>query len=74
MFNENDLLSIVDQDSSLSEQDIRDVLFEAGYTPDVINDVMATKINAGLDSSNSMIFTESDDKVPNLQRKMHLIF
>ena len=59
--NENDLTSLVDQENSMSEQDIRDILFEAGYTPDVINDAIANKIKAGVDSSNSMLFAESDE-------------
>ena len=60
VLNENDLLSLVDQDNSMSEQDIRDVLFEAGYNYDEINDIMAAKANAGLDASNSLSPNESD--------------
>ena len=46
------------------EQDIRDVLFESRYTPDVINEVLAAKFKVGLatsNSSNSMLSAESDE-------------
>ena len=51
--------------TSLSEQDIRDTLFEAGYTIEEIDNVLATNIetgsNAGLhDLSNSTVSVESD--------------
>ena len=47
--------------TSLSEQDIRDVLFEAGYTVEVIDDVLAAKVVAGLnDLSDSTISVESE--------------
>ena len=38
--NENDPLSFVSQDDSMSEQDIRDTLFDAGYTIEDINDII----------------------------------
>ena len=66
--NENDPASLVDEENSMSEQEIRDVLFEAGYTPDVINDVLAARIEKGLDasnSSNSMSCTESEESGSN---------
>ena len=39
----NDVLSFVNQDNTMSEQDIRDVLFEAGYSIDAINDIITSK-------------------------------
>ena len=35
-----------DLQNSISEQDIRDVLFDAGYTIETINDVLAAKVHA----------------------------
>ena len=61
VFNRNDLLSLVDQDNSMSEQDIRDVLFKAQYSYDEINDIMAAKTKSGLDISNLQSPTESDE-------------
>ena len=52
VLNENGVLSSVDQDNSLSEQDIRDALFEAGYTLDAINDTLAAQVEAALDPLN----------------------
>ena len=49
--NENDLLSTA-LENSMSEQDIRDALFEAGYTLDEINDTFAGKVEAALDPLN----------------------
>ena len=47
--------------TSLSEQDIRDVLFEAGYTIKEIDNVLAANIVAGLnDLSNTTICAKSD--------------
>ena len=42
----NDVLSFVNQDNSMSEQDIRDVLFEAGYPINAINDIISSKAGA----------------------------
>ena len=52
----------------MSEQDIRDVLFEAGYTSDEINDILAAKVKAGLDSSNSTLSSESDTSASELDK------
>ena len=38
-----DVRSFINQDNSMSEQDIRDVLFEAGYTLDAINEIITSK-------------------------------
>ena len=47
--------------TSLSEHDIRDVLFEAGYTIEEIDNVLAANIVAGLnDLSNTTICAKSD--------------
>ena len=47
--------------NSMSEQDIRDVLFEAGYTIKVIDDILVAKALAGLnDPADSMISVDSD--------------
>ena len=62
--NENDLTFLVDGENGMWEQDIRDVLFESRYTPDVINEVLAAKFKVGLatsNSSNSMLSAESDE-------------
>ena len=49
-----------DLHENMSEQDIRDVLFEAGYTIEVIDDVIAAKVMAGLnDLSDTTISVES---------------
>ena len=39
----NDILSFINQENSMSEQDIRDVLFEAGYSIDAINEILTSK-------------------------------
>ena len=52
--NENDLISFVNQENSMSEQDIRDVLFEAGYSFDEINNILAAKVEAETNSANSV--------------------
>ena len=45
-----------DLQNSMSEGDIRDILFEAGYTIEEIDDIIASKVMAGLDDlSNSTI-------------------
>ena len=50
-----------DLDRSLSEQDIRDVMFEAGYTIETIDDILSAKAMAGLNGlSNSTASVESD--------------
>ena len=41
--NENDLLSWVNQNDSMSEQDIRDILFDAGYANEDIQDILTSK-------------------------------
>ena len=38
---ENDPLSLISQDDSISEQDIRDTLLDAGYTIEDINDIIS---------------------------------
>ena len=71
--NNESFLSQVDMENSMSEQDIRDVMFEAGYTIDVIDGVLSAKVkaksekfsntmlSAGLnDVSNSTVSVESD--------------
>ena len=51
----------IDIQNSMSEQDIRDVLFEAGYTIEVIDDILAAKVMAGFNSlTDSTISTESE--------------
>ena len=49
----NDILSFINQDNSMSEQDIRDVLFEAGYSIDAINEILTSKTGEWLDESAS---------------------
>ena len=49
----NDLLSFVNQDSSMSEQDIRDILFEAGYSTDAINDIIISRAGAMFNESSA---------------------
>ena len=52
----------IDIQNSMSEQDIRDVLFEAGYTIEVIDDILAAKAMAGFNSlTDSEISTESEE-------------
>ena len=41
--NESDPLSVVSQEGSMSDQDIRDVLFDAGYTIEDINEIITLK-------------------------------
>ena len=41
--NENNHLPFVNQDDSMSEQDIRDILFDAGYTIEDINEIITLK-------------------------------
>ena len=45
---EDEILSFIDQDNSMSEQDIRDILFEAGYNFDEINDIFSAKAKTSL--------------------------
>ena len=48
-----------DLQNSMSEQDIRDILFETGYTIEEINDIFAAKVMAELDNiSNSTLSSE----------------
>ena len=58
--NEIDLLSFTNHENSMSEQDIRDVLFEAGYSHNEINDALAAKVGTDTISLNS-VSTESED-------------
>ena len=52
----------IDIQNSMSEQDIRDVLFEAGYTIEVIDDILAAKAMAGFNNlTDSEISTESEE-------------
>ena len=56
----HETLSFVNQDNSMSDQDIRDVLFEAGYTIEAIEDIITSKsgnLNKSLNSSETI---ESD--------------
>ena len=48
-----DVRSFINQDNSMSEQDIRDVLFEAGYTMDAINEIITSKAGTRLNESAS---------------------
>ena len=50
--------SLIDKDDSLSEEDIRDMLLEAGYTVEAIRDIMAEKSNAR-NFCNTLLTTES---------------
>ena len=61
--NSNNLeFQAIDIQNSMSEQDIRDVLFEAGYTIEVIDDILAAKAMAGFNSlTDSEISTESEE-------------
>ena len=65
--NENDPLSFVNQDDSMSEQDIRDILFEAGYTIEDINDIIASKSksneSAGQTSMEQSEISESESGI-----------
>ena len=47
----NDVLSFINQDNTMTEQDIRDVLFEAGYSIDAINDIITSKAGARINES-----------------------
>ena len=67
--NENNILSFLDQDSSLSEQDIRDVLFEAGYAIDVIEAIIASKSEAELAESASKTSIEESPISKSLNSK-----
>ena len=49
----NDIQSFINQDNSMSEQDIRDVLFEAGYTIGAINEIITSKAGTRLNESAS---------------------
>ena len=49
-----------DLQNSMSEQDIRDVLFEAGYTIEVIDDVLAAKVKAELNDLSNSTSVESE--------------
>ena len=49
----NDVQSFINQDNSMTEQDIRDVLFEAGYTIDAINEIITSKAGTRLNESAS---------------------
>ena len=62
----NDVLSFINQDNSMSEQDIRDVLFEAGYSIDAINEILISKAGECLNESasqtlsNESVLSESE--------------
>ena len=58
---ENDILSSIDPDNSLSEQDIRDILFEAGYTIQDINDIVSSKSKTEYDKSSNSTLTGGED-------------
>ena len=49
---DNDSISSASQESGISEQDIHDALFEAGYTLDEINAVFTAKVEAATDPTN----------------------
>ena len=54
-------LSSVNQDNSMSEQDIRDVLYEAGYTIEAIENIITSKAGNLNKSLNLSETKESDD-------------
>ena len=47
-------------DNSLSEQDVRDVLFEAGYPLNAINDILAAKTELGNPLDSTVSTNDSD--------------
>ena len=51
----------VDPENSISEHDVRDVLFEAGYTLETIDEIIATKAKSGLDDSSSTMTSVGSD-------------
>ena len=57
-------LSFLTQDNSMSEQDIRDVLFEAGYSVEAIENITSKSVNLNNSSEikESDSFTEPGDK------------
>ena len=55
------LLRDVDLENSMSEQDVRDILYEAGYSIETIDEILATKVRNGLDQSSSTILSEETD-------------
>ena len=59
--NENDLQSVNDQEISMSEQDMRNVLLEAGYTFNEINDALAAQVRNGINPPSSNIDSTDSD-------------
>ena len=57
---ENDILNCIDPENSISEQDIRDISFDAGYTTEAINDILSSKSKTKSESSNSILSEEDD--------------
>ena len=63
--NKNEPLSFVNQDDSMSEQDIRDILLNAGYTMDDINDAITSKSKSNVSvSQTSMEQSLISESVP----------
>ena len=58
----NDVLTFINQDNSMSEQDIRDVLFEAGYSIDAINDIISCNKSANSTLIDESILSESESR------------
>ena len=55
----NDMIYSINHDNSMSEQDIRDLLFEAGYSIEAINDIITSKAGGWSNESASQTFNES---------------
>ena len=58
--NDSFALSNAEIDNSLSEQDVRDVLFEAGYPLNAINDILAAKTELGNPLDSTVSTNDSD--------------
>ena len=52
----NDMIYSINHDNSMSEQDIRDLLFEAGYSIEAINDIITSKAGGWSNESASQTF------------------
>ena len=65
-------LSSVNQDNSMSEQDIRDVLFEAGYTIEAIENIITSK-SGNLEKSLNLSET-MESETSQSGKRVHLTF
>ena len=67
--NENDPSNVVHEDGSMSEQDIRHILFDAGYTIEDINDAIVSKSKSNESVSRTLmeqsVISESEPAIDN---------